>query len=497
VFFLARMEKPGDRDIVSALQTIVAVPIAWFKPKARKKKEASGLPSWRIPLLPQIVDTYVLSNFLFYFVVILATFVFMFLIFNFFDLTGDMIRNKISLRTMFTYLFFLAPYGIYDVAPICVLVAVLANLGVLSKQNEVTAFKACGISLCSPRHADFAGSAFLLSGALFAFDYYYLPAANRRQDKLRDQIKGKPTQTYYRADRKWTLGKDFRIYYYAYFDPSKNEMADANVYELQPSTFQVVKQIRADRAHWNPSIHTWVFEDGWLNDIRNGTDRTDFQAKAFPELTETPEYFLQEYHLDTQMNFRELEEIHQGVAAKRLRLRHGEVGDSALPQIRRSAFRADHGDDRRAFRFSGGQSRGAHRYRRQHRHRAFLSGDVEVIRESGRDQRTHAGYRGVGAGCDFRPGRVVLPAAHEELKNVRHRAVESRLSADKVSIGSVLTDRADQPCQTELSSWPYSCVPGPPRRRAATRKHCSTTCRQWKRYRCTPRRWPKRRPMSP
>jgi hypothetical protein len=70
-------------------------------------------------------------------------------------------------------------------------------------------------------------------------------------------------------------------------------MADANVYELEPSTFQVVKQIRADRAHWNPSIHTWVFENGWFSDIRNNTPavRTDFQAKAFPELNETPEYF--------------------------------------------------------------------------------------------------------------------------------------------------------------------------------------------------------------
>jgi LPS export ABC transporter permease LptG len=219
-----------------------------------------------------------------------------------------MIRNHISLRTMFSYLLFLAPYGIYDVAPICVLVAVLANLGVLSKQNEVTAFRACGISLFRLAMPILLVSA-LLSGALFAFDYYYLPAANRRQDKLRDQIKGKPTQTYYRADRKWTLGKGFRIYYYAYFDPKKQEMADANVYELEPHTFQVLKQIRANRAHWSPSNRTWVFEDGWLNDIRGGTsNRTDFQAQTFPELSETPNYFLQEYHLSTQMNFLELEQ---------------------------------------------------------------------------------------------------------------------------------------------------------------------------------------------
>jgi lipopolysaccharide export LptBFGC system permease protein LptF len=72
----------------------------------------------------------------------------------------------------------------------------------------------------------------------------------------------------------------------------------------------VVKQIRAGRAHWNPSINTWVFENGWFSDFRNNTAtavRTDFQARTFPELNETPDYFLQEYHLYTQMNFRELD----------------------------------------------------------------------------------------------------------------------------------------------------------------------------------------------
>jgi LPS export ABC transporter permease LptG len=209
---------------------------------------------------------------------------------------------------MFTYLFFLTPMSIYDMAPICVLVAVLANLGVLSKQNEVTAFRACGISLFRLA-LPILMVTFLMSGALFAFDYYYLPGANRRQDKLRDQIKNRPTQTYYRADRKWTLGKDFRIYYYAYFDPAKLEMADANVYELEPSTFHLVKQIRADRAHWNPSFHTWVFENGWASDFRKGAAyRTDFQFRTFSELTEPPDYFLQEYRAYTQMNFLQLDQ---------------------------------------------------------------------------------------------------------------------------------------------------------------------------------------------
>ena len=61
-----------------------------------------------LPLLPQIVDTYILSNFVFYLALVLASFVLMTEVYNFFELMGDMIRNS-SLLTMFTYLFFLLP----------------------------------------------------------------------------------------------------------------------------------------------------------------------------------------------------------------------------------------------------------------------------------------------------------------------------------------------------------------------------------------------------
>ena len=66
-------------------------------------------PSAALPLLPQIVDTYVLSNFLFYFVLWLASFVSMTQIYNFFELLGDIVSNKIPLSKVFTYLFFLTP----------------------------------------------------------------------------------------------------------------------------------------------------------------------------------------------------------------------------------------------------------------------------------------------------------------------------------------------------------------------------------------------------
>ena len=149
--------------------------------------------------------------------------------------------------------------------PISILVAVLAAFGVMSKQNEITAFKACGVSLFRLAAPVLVGSV-LLSGGLFAFDFYYVANANRIQDALRDEIKGRATQTYLRPDRTWMMGYDAsRIFNYKYFDNSGQEssMNEASVFELEPKTFRLKRQIYARKAHWSVPLKTWVFEDGW------------------------------------------------------------------------------------------------------------------------------------------------------------------------------------------------------------------------------------------
>ena len=70
-----------------------------------------------LPLLPQFVDTYILSSFLFYFALWLASFVTMAQVYNFFELMGDMMRTAFRSRKVFTYLFFLMPQLIYDCCP--------------------------------------------------------------------------------------------------------------------------------------------------------------------------------------------------------------------------------------------------------------------------------------------------------------------------------------------------------------------------------------------
>ena len=309
LILVVRMEKPGSGDFVGSVKDAFQGMITRLRARFVPERPAvAGGRGFNLPLLPQILDTYVLSNFLFYFVLVLASFVLMTQVYNFFELLGDIVSNNISLGKVFAYLFFLTPRLIYDTLPISVLVGVLVTFGVLTKHNEVTAFKACGISLHRLSIPVLVISLFL-SGGLFAFDHYYVPEANRRQDALRNEIKGRAVQTYLSPERKWIFGRGSRIYYYKFFDQTENVMGGVIVYEIQPNTFQLVRQISAERAHWQPSLHTWVFENGWQREFRGDQSipMTPFQVQTFSELNEPPSYFLKEVKQDSQMNFQELD----------------------------------------------------------------------------------------------------------------------------------------------------------------------------------------------
>jgi LPS export ABC transporter permease LptG len=311
IFLMARMERPGEKDLLGSISRSMARIWGGFRRVWRRRPTTNGSAQRAIrpPVLPQILDNYILSSYLLYFAVFLIGFVLMTEVFTFFELLSDIVKNGIPMSRVITYLYYLAPMLIYDSAPLSVMVAVLVTFGVLAKHNEVIAFKSCGISLHRLAVPVLLMS-ICLSGFLFAFDYYYVPEANRMQDAIRAEIKGSPVQTYLRPDRKWIFGQQSRIYYYRYFDPNAGIMAGVSVYELDPESFRLRRHITAERAYWSGSLGTWVFENGWRRNLGGdrGTGFEAFQATTFSELNEPPGYFLKEVKQDKQMNYRELDQ---------------------------------------------------------------------------------------------------------------------------------------------------------------------------------------------
>ena len=256
---------------------------------------------------PTILDDYVLRDFALYLTMIVAAFLMLLLVFTLFELLSDILRNQVSPLTVGEYLLNVVPYFLYNTTPLSMLLAVLVTFGLLQKSNEITAIKATGISLYRIIVPVLIAST-LVAGVLFLSDQLYLPYTNKRQDALRNRIKGKPAQTYLRPERQWMFGQHSDIYYYQFFDPDRNVFGGVSVFQFDPHTFQITHRITADRAHWSDSMGKWVYEQGWERSLSGSAIEhyRKFDVATYPELAEAPAYFKKEIKQSSEMSYDEL-----------------------------------------------------------------------------------------------------------------------------------------------------------------------------------------------
>src|ERR1700691_1865666 len=266
------------------------------------------VPEGSAVAFPMLIDVYLLQQFSYYFLVLLAGFILIFDAFTLFDFLGDISKNNIPPSMVLNYFRYLIPLMTYQLAPLATLVATLVTLAVLAKNNEVIAFKASGMSLYRlVLPLTLAGC--VIASGMFLLDDTFLPYANQRQDALRNQIKGRPAQTYFQPTRQWIFGENSKIYNYELFDPASNLFGGLNVFELDPATFQVRRRIFATRATWEPTENTWVLTSGWVRDFDPSgkvAAYEPFTATSLPELNEPPGYFRREVLQSDRMNWSQL-----------------------------------------------------------------------------------------------------------------------------------------------------------------------------------------------
>ncbi len=262
---------------------------------------------------PLLLDDYIMREYATNFGLVLFSFSTVFLIFTFFELIGAIFRNRTPLVTVGEYLINLIPYILYNVTPLCALVAVLVTFGALNRTSELTAMKSSGFSLYRIVTPVLIVT-LLISAGLFAFDEFYLPSANRRQEALLSVIKDKPAQTFLRPDREWIsgqtnrAGEPSRIFYYQFFNAETDKFANITVFEFDPATFTLQRRIFAASARWDSKVSNWIFDNGWERTFSGETIASykTFTIATFPEIREQPSYFKKEYVPSQEMNYNEL-----------------------------------------------------------------------------------------------------------------------------------------------------------------------------------------------
>jgi LPS export ABC transporter permease LptF/LPS export ABC transporter permease LptG len=307
ISLLSRSDRQHENRIIASIGRA----LEWGSTKLGSVKlKRLNLSRWAYTLsqrfrLFRLIDAYVLRGFWFFFAIVLSVFASLFIVVTLFELLPDIIRNKITASVVAVYFVYLLPQIFYWVAPLAVLLAILINLGTLTKTNEVLAVKAGAVSLYRLSLPLILMGA-LLSGAVYVMQDYVLPWTNKKQDEYHDLIKGKAPQTYHDPYRKLMMGSGNRIYHYTFFNPDSSTFANISILTIDPMTFQPMERLFAKRAVWDGT--QWMFEEGWLRQFTNNKQShlEEFTQKPISAM-DPPSYFRREVREADQMNYAELQ----------------------------------------------------------------------------------------------------------------------------------------------------------------------------------------------
>ncbi|MGZ5475593.1 MAG: LPS export ABC transporter permease LptG [Thermoanaerobaculia bacterium] len=253
---------------------------------------------------PNILDRYVLREFAKVLMLVLISVMTLFIIVDYTEIARDVRENGIQFHTLFTYYRFYIFQVLNLTIPISVLGATLVAFGILSKNNEVTALKAGGVSLYRVALPIIAIAAAISVVSYFILDFV-LPYSNQRVATIKRKIEGKrPVAA--SAQKLWFYGKGRYLINFLSYNKERQELSQVQIFEFHPTEFRLTRRVYSNIARWNG--RAWAFKDGWIRSFLE--DGTSTYAPIIAPLAlyypETPEDFETEVKAPDQMTFAQL-----------------------------------------------------------------------------------------------------------------------------------------------------------------------------------------------
>ena len=310
IYLLRRANRDaGSRQESSVIQRgLSALRRVLSRHKGARARVVSEEPSSLLNRLditfPNILDRYVLREFLKILALVLVSTMALFVIVDYTEIAKDVRANNIPFHTILTYYRFYVFQVINMTLPISVLVATLVTFGMLSKNNEVTALKSGGVSLYRVALPIVAIAGLISIVSYFNLDYV-LPYANQKVATIKRKIEGKKPISA-SAQKLWFIGKGRYLINFLSYDRNDQALVQVQIFEFHPTEFRLTRRVYANRARWNG--RAWVFQDGWIRSfLEDGTTTyapiTSPLALYYPE---TPEDFETEVRAPDQMTFAQL-----------------------------------------------------------------------------------------------------------------------------------------------------------------------------------------------
>lgn len=214
------------------------------------------------------------------------------------------LRAKPPFTVILEHFLYRMPGELYKGLPMIVLIATVFLFLSLTRQRELDAFKAAGISLYRA-----SLPVLLVAGGISVlavlFQEIALPDINAKAEEVdRVKIRGQLPRHLQRQAQIWYRSSDTRFFRMALLDPGGKSMEGLTVVEISPD-FRLLERLDARIAQWTPE--GWQLTDGVFRRVgpQNRVSSELFDSRLLP-LPEHIDDFIQVQNAPDTMSFLEL-----------------------------------------------------------------------------------------------------------------------------------------------------------------------------------------------
>ncbi|RJR46279.1 MAG: LPS export ABC transporter permease LptG [Deltaproteobacteria bacterium] len=260
-----------------------------------------------LPSRPRILEAYVSREFLKLCGLLLATFISIFLVVDFFEKIDRLVRAQLGVGDLLEYFLLKVPLALTEVLPPTVLLGVMLTFGLMSRNHETMAIRAAGLDILRLARPAVV-IALIAAVLLLSLKLYLVPWSQGRLTLFWEtKVQKKPPPSLLSMQHFWYKG-DQVIYNILLFRKDTQTLEGVKIY-LFDRQFNLVQITAAARAQWQGDH--WRFYEGFVQTFGPGDEEfgEQFQERDIA-LTERPEDFA---GLEKKVTEMDLPELHRFV----------------------------------------------------------------------------------------------------------------------------------------------------------------------------------------
>ncbi len=251
-----------------------------------------------------ILNRYLLGQFVKYFFTVNAGFVSIYLLVDFFEKFDDFSNGGKSLALALKYFLLTIPYVVDQLGPVLILLSGVISMGILNHTNELIALKAGGIPLLSIVRPFLVGSVIFTMLFIAAAEWLLPVTISTTNNIWFEQLKGMVPLGILRKNRYYYKGQD-GFYSFGWPDTNRFIFTDFS-YSRWNEQYNIEILITAKFADWDTEKNVWILKHGQVQ-VQDDLDYEieNFEIRFF-ELPEKPKDFLIPVNKSAEMSLTEL-----------------------------------------------------------------------------------------------------------------------------------------------------------------------------------------------